>query len=186
MNFFLKRKGVFSFLKFYIVYINLVFFFLYYQTVTMNDRELIIILVYLRVIPLSLVSIGSFFYALLICFIRRFHTPLHLLSLNIAIALFLCTSLWAIYFIMNTFYTDVLWTEKSCLLILYLQTVASGQFSNALCIASLNRLFAIVYQNRVLFRTKKWVAICICIQWIYGLLMPLPQFASSLAVNKKS
>ncbi len=149
----------------------------------MNDEEIIIILVYIKVIILSLVSIGSLFYALPLCFIRRFHTSLNFLSLNVSLTLFMCTTFWAIYFIMTTFYFDVLWTERSCLLILYLQTTVNCQFISALCIVSLNRLFAVVYHNKVLFRTKKWAGVCIGIQWISGILIPLPQFASSLAVN---
>ncbi len=152
----------------------------------MNDEEIIIILVIVKVIILSLISIASFFYALPLCFIRRFHTPLNFLSLNVSLTLFMCTTFWAIYFIMNTFYIDVLWTEKSCLLILYLQTTVNCQFIYALCTVSLNRLFAVVYHNKVLFRTKKWVGVCMSIQWISGVLIPLPQFASSLAVNNKN
>ncbi|CAF2938660.1 unnamed protein product [Rotaria sp. Silwood2] len=129
---------------------------------------------------MSFVIIGSILYALPICFIRRFHTPLNLLTLSLSVALFMCTTFWTIYFVMNTFYTNRLWTEKSCLVIIYLQTIVNGQFVNTLCSISLNRLFAIVYPNKAFFRTKTWVAICMCIQLIYGLLIPLPQFASNI------
>ncbi|CAF1249868.1 unnamed protein product [Adineta steineri] len=87
---------------------------------------------------------------------------------------------------MNTFHKNILWTERSCLLIFYLQTTVNCQFIYALCIVSLNRLFAIVYQSKTFFRTKKWTIICISIQWICGILIPLPQFASSLTQCFKS
>jgi hypothetical protein len=29
---------------------------------------------------------------------------------------------------------------------------------------SLNRLFAVVYKNKALFRKKKWIAICVTVQ----------------------
>ncbi|UJR17694.1 hypothetical protein I4U23_004592 [Adineta vaga] len=81
---------------------------------------------------------------------------------------------------MNTFYADILWTENSCLVILYLQTMVVCQFIYALCIVSLNRLCAIAYQRKVLFRKKKWAIMCIGIQWIFAAIISLPQFGSSL------
>ncbi len=84
---------------------------------------------------------------------------------------------------MNTFYADLLWTEQSCLPILYLQTTVNTQVLYASCMVSLSRLFTVVYRNKALFRTKKWVAICISVQWIFAALIPLPTFGSSLMVN---
>jgi hypothetical protein len=149
----------------------------------MNDKDTINILVIIKVIILGIISIGACLYAAPLCFIRRFHTPLHLLTLNVCIAAFIGSTFWTIYYIMSTYYEDILWTASSCLPILYLQTTVNCQVLYALCVVSLNRLFAIVYGNKALFRTKKWVAICVGVQWIVGALLPLPTFASSLMVN---
>ncbi|UJR19251.1 hypothetical protein I4U23_022379 [Adineta vaga] len=145
----------------------------------MDDKNIIYILVYAKIILLGFTSIGSILYTLPICLIKKFHTSLNFLSINISITLFLCVVFWAIYFIMNTWYIDIFWTEKSCLLISYLQTTFNCLFIYSTCIASLNRLFAIVYQSKVLFRTKKWVMICISIQWSISIIIPLPHFRSS-------
>jgi hypothetical protein len=149
----------------------------------MDDQQTIVILVIIKVIILDFISIGACLYAIPLCFIRRFHTPSHLLTLNVCIAAFICASFWAIYFIMNTFYPEILWTEKSCIPILYVQTTVNCQVLYALCMVSINRLFAVIYKNKTLFRTKKWVAICVSVQWIFAATIPLPTFASSLMVN---
>ncbi|CAF1382600.1 unnamed protein product [Adineta ricciae] len=146
----------------------------------MNDRQIIILLVYIKIILLGFTSIGSILYSLPFIFIRRFHTPLHFLSLNVSITIFVCASFWAIYYFMSTFHADILWTEKSCLVILYLQTLVVCQFIYALCIVSLNRLCAIRYHRSVVFRKKKWAIMCIVVQWLFAAIIPLPQFGSSL------
>jgi hypothetical protein len=44
---------------------------------------------------------------------------------------------------------------------------------------SLNRLFVTIYKNKALFRSKKWIAICISVQWVFAALIPLPVMASN-------
>ena len=149
----------------------------------MDDHQIIVILVIIKAIILGLIAIGACLYAIPLCLIKRFHKPLHLLSLNVCIAAFICAVFWAIYFIMNTFYTDILWTAKSCIPILYIQTTVNCQVLYALCVVSLNRLFTIVYKNKALFRSKKWVGICVSIQWIFAAAIPLPTFGTSLMVK---
>jgi hypothetical protein len=149
----------------------------------MDDQQIATILVIITIIILGLISILACLYSIPICFIRRFHTPLHLLSLSVCIAIFICTTYWAIFFILNSFYPSILWTSKSCLLITYLRIMVNCQVLYALCMVSLNRLFTIVYKNKILFRTKKWVVICISIQWILVVLLSLPLFASNRMVN---
>jgi hypothetical protein len=149
----------------------------------MNTKEAIILLVIIKVIILSIIFIASGIYAVPISLLRRFHNPIHLLTLNVCITSSICAVFWIIYFIMSTFYVTILFTEKSCLLILYLQTVVNCQVLYSFCVVSLNRLFTIVYRNKALFRTKLWVVICISIQWFIGFLLPLPSFGSSLEVN---
>jgi hypothetical protein len=150
----------------------------------MGDNQAVVALVILKVIILGIISLAACLYALPLCFIRYFHTPLHLLTLNVCIAAFFCSTFWAIFFIMNTFYTDILWNEQSCLPILYVQTVVNCQVLYGLCIVSLNRLFIIIFPNKAIFRNKTWVAICVSVQWIFAALIPLPTLASSLMVNE--
>jgi hypothetical protein len=141
------------------------------------------ILTIVQIIILCLILIGACLYSIPICFNHRFHTPLHLLSLNVCFAALVCCIYWSIFYIMNMWYPTILWNAQSCLPIFYLQTAVNCQVLYSLCIVSLNRLFCVVYKNKALFRTKKWVAICVCVQWIFALLIALPLLASSFTVN---
>jgi hypothetical protein len=149
----------------------------------MDSKQMIAILTIVTIIIFGFISIGACLYAIPICYIRRFHTPIHLLSRNVCTAAFICTTFWTIYYIMSTFYPAILWSQKSCLLLFYLQTTVNCGVLYALCMVSLNRLFTIIYKNNALFRKKKWVAICVCVQWIYVPLIASPLFASSVTVN---
>ena len=152
----------------------------------MDNRNIIVLLVIIKVIILSLISLGTSIYAIPLCCNQRFHRPIHLLTLNVCLAAFVCANFWIFFFIMNTFYENILWTERSCLAVLYLQTTVNCQVLYGLCIVSLNRLFINVCRNNALFRTKKWVGICVGAQWLLGCLLPLPTFASSLEVISPS
>ncbi len=140
----------------------------------MDSQQVIAILNIVRIAILSLVSIVACLYAIPICFIRQFHKPLHLLTLNVCIAEFMCSTYWLIFYIMNAYYPLILWTAQSCLPIIYLQHFVNCQVFYGICIVSLNRLLTIVYPKRRLFGTKRWTAICIGVQWIFGALLPLP------------
>jgi hypothetical protein len=140
----------------------------------MDQKEVVTIITIAEIITLGLISIGSCLYAIPLCFIRQFHKPTHLLTLNVCIAAFICATYWLIIYTMNTFYPLILWNLKSCLPIIYLQNMVNCQVFYALCIVSLNRLLTIVYTNKPLFHTKKWAAICVSAQWIFGALIPSP------------
>ncbi|CAF1409056.1 unnamed protein product [Adineta ricciae] len=146
----------------------------------MNDAQVIEILVYIKVIILGLVSLAALIYTIPICFHRKLRTPLHLLSVNVSLTLFICALFWGIFLVMSTWFDNILWTEKSCLWILYLQTAVNCLSIYSTCVASLNRLLVIVYHTTVLFRTMRWILICIVVQWIIAILISLPTFTSSL------
>jgi len=152
----------------------------------MDEKQVIVILVIITIIMLGFISIGAALYALPLCFIRRFHKPAHLLTLNVCIAAFICSTFWLIFFTMDIIYPRIFWTAQSCLAIFYLQNMVNCQVLYALCMVSLNRLFVVVYQNKALFRTKKWTVICVTAQWTFGTLIPLPVFASNLDVIEEN
>jgi len=145
----------------------------------MDVKQTVSIIIIVRIILLGFTSIAACLYAIPLCFIRRFHTPLNLLTLNVCIAAFVCSTYWAIFYIMDTYYTHTIWTPKLCILIPYMNQMVDTQELYAVCLISLNRLFTIVYKNKALFRTKKWVAICVSAQWILGALISLPTLATN-------
>ena len=150
----------------------------------MNEAQVVEILVYIKAVILGLVSIGTLIYAIPICFHRQLRTPLHLISVNVSLTLFICVMFWAIYLVMTTWFSSILWTVNSCLWILYLQTAVNCLSIYSTCIASLSRLLVIVYHTRALFGTMKWVLMCIVVQWVIAILISLPILTSSLEVSR--
>jgi hypothetical protein len=148
----------------------------------MNQQQVTNILVIVTVIIEGFVAIGACLYAIPICFIRKFHKPLHLLTLNVCIGVFICHAYYIIYYVMDAYYPKILWTPQSCLGIRYGQQMVVCQLIYALCMVSLNRLSAIVYKNKVFFGTKRWIAICVSAQCIFSILIPLPVLASNYNV----
>jgi len=145
----------------------------------MDADQIVAIVTIVRIIVLGLVSVAACLYAIPLGFIRRFHTPVNLLTLNVCIAAFVCSTYWIIFYIMNAYYPEIIWTPQSCVVIPYLQNVMDCQELYAVCLVSINRLFTIVYKNKPFFRTKKWVAVCVTAQWILAALIPLPALASN-------
>jgi hypothetical protein len=145
----------------------------------MDVKQVVAIIIIVRIIVLGFVSILACLYAIPLCFIRRFHTPANLLTLNVCIAAFVCSTYWTIFYTMDTYYPQIIWTPQSCTVIPYLHNMVNSQELYAVCLVSLNRLFAIVYKNKAFFRTKRWVAVCVSAQWVAGALMPAPALASN-------
>lgn len=148
----------------------------------MNEKQVTNILFFVRIILLGVTTIGACLYAIPLCFVRRFHKPTHILTANVCITVFIFSIFWIIFFTMNTYYPSILWTTKSCLPIAYVQNVGICQVLYALCMVSLNRLFTIIYKNKVLFHTNLWAGICISAQWILATLIPLPILTSNIDV----
>ena len=148
----------------------------------MDETQVIHMLIYLNIILLGLVTIGACLYSIPLCFVRRFHKPNHLLTVNVCIATFIFSIFWIIFFVMDTYYPYIFWSVKSCLLIAYLQSTVNCQVLYSLCVVSLNRLFTIIYKNKALFQSNKWAAICISGQWIVSTLISLPVFTSNSEV----
>jgi hypothetical protein len=148
----------------------------------MNEQLFTTIVTLIRIIGCGVVSIAACLYALPLCFKQQFHKPIHFLTLNVCITIFICGTFWLIYYTMDTYYPLILTTEQSCLPITYLRNMVNFQVFYALCVVSLNRLLIIVYKNKALFRTNKWAGICISAQWIFGALIPLPVLASNYSV----
>jgi hypothetical protein len=144
----------------------------------MDQQEVINILIIVTIIIEGFISIGACLHAISLCFIRRFHTPLNLLSLNVCVAAFICAAFWEINFTMGAIYPVIFWTLKSCPTPRYLQHMVISQLLYAFCMVSLNRLISMIYKNKALFLTKKWIAICVSIQWVFAALIPLPVIAT--------
>ena len=126
-----------------------------------------------------------FFFSFPIIFIRRFHHRNMILTLNVCFAVILSSFYWLIYYTILNFSILLMFAilRKSCVLMTIISTFVTIQVPFSLVTASINRCFSVVYFNKHLFKTKKWVLICIVTQWIFGFLVILPISVGTLPVN---
>ncbi len=148
--------------------------------------ESIQILAIVRIIFFILVSLLACIYAIPICFVRRFRSHMNILTVNVCISCIVCCIYWLIYNILQMVFLDDL-ANWDCVLFQYFQTIVNCQEIYSLCNVSVNRFCIILYHNKLLFKTRRWILTCIVIQWLIGMILPLPLFTISgqVFVNPK-
>jgi hypothetical protein len=109
-------------------------------------------------------------YSCLIVFLQRFRHQNNIFILNICINTITTCIYFTIYF--YAIYYDM--SPSMCILFQYAFNIASMQIPFAFVVFTVHRFCAILYHRKALFQTKKWVAMCISIQWIAQFLISLP------------
>jgi hypothetical protein len=130
------------------------------------------------IIFLILVILLACIYAIPICFVRRFRSHINILTVNVCITCIVCCMYWLIYNIIQMVFLDDL-ANWDCVLFQYFQTIVNCQEIYSLCNVSINRFCIIRYHNKLLFKTRRWILTCIVIQWLIGMILPLPLFTIS-------
>ncbi|UJR18171.1 hypothetical protein I4U23_005071 [Adineta vaga] len=113
-------------------------------------------------------------YSSLIIFIPRFHNKNNVFIINICISI-LITSIYYIIFYTSFYLTSRnIFTPNGCVMLFYIFNIASIEIPFSFVTFSVHRFCSIVHHNQPLFKTKKWIGICIVIQWIGVLIISLP------------
>ncbi|CAF0756638.1 unnamed protein product [Adineta steineri] len=85
----------------------------------------------------------------------------------------------SIYWIIYSFFEIELLNNVSnwnCSIFEYFQTIVNCQEIYSVCNISIHRFCIILYNNKLLFKSRQWVFTCIGIQWLLGMICPLPLF----------
>jgi hypothetical protein len=138
-------------------------------------------LVVVEVLFLVIVFLSACVYSITVLLVKRFHTSINLLTVNVCVCSMTCSVYWIVYnVIQGVLLRDL--TGWNCVLAQYFQTFANCQAVYGLCVVSVNRFCIVLYNNKLLFKTRRWVFICIGIQWLLGVLIPLPTLSISTQV----
>ncbi len=133
-----------------------------------------------------LILISSCVYVLPILSIQRFRSPTNLLTANVSVTIFAWAVYWIVKSVLAEFFPDLYTAAPMlCTFQVYIQTMLLYQVTYSLCVVSVHRLFIIIYPQRPLLKTKKWVFICIGIQWTFDTIAALPMFSMSAQVDKQ-
>jgi hypothetical protein len=134
----------------------------------------------------ALIIACSLVYLLPLLFIRRFHTPINIVTANVCVAIFTCAVYWIVIRLLATFFPNLYNANPGvCPFQTYTQAVVLCQVVYALCLVCIRRLCIIIYSQKTLLKTKKWVFICVGVQWIFSAIIALPTFFVLEKVNKQ-
>lgn len=120
-------------------------------------------------IVFTLTAFLALIYSCLILFNRRFHHANNIFILNICINIITC----CVYF--TTYFQVRFWNMSIpvCVIFLYCFNIASMQIPFAFLTFTLHRFFSILYYTNGFFKTKRWISLCISIQWISQFIISL-------------
>ena len=129
-----------------------------------------------KIVLFVIIILSACVYSFAILLVKRFHTSINILTINLCVSAIVCSTYWIIFCSLQLESLDnpAGW---NCLLLQYFQTFVNGQEIYSLCVISINRFCYILYSNKILFRTRRWAYICIGSQWLLGTILPLPTFA---------
>jgi len=129
------------------------------------------------ILELSLLALDIFFafiYATTILFVRRFHNRNNMFILNICCTIMSSCVYFIIYTAMSYFNNARLVTAQSCAILYYAYSIAGIGIPFTFVTFTVHRFCSIVFHTKPLFKTKKWVMICIASQWIGECIISLP------------
>ena len=139
-----------------------------------------------EMICMSLIAISALLYIMLICSVRRFHSAINAITVSYSLAALTFAVFYLCYFGL-TFRDDYfpVISVRGCASLNYFIPFVNGSVVYSLGIASFNRLCMIVFHNKRIFKTGRWVAICVVCQWILAAVVSLPHLLVDYTVSSK-
>ena len=137
-----------------------------------------------QMIVLASIIVLALIYLVPIVVLRRFHTHNHIFTANLCIAAIFCSGYRLTYYLLLRFSPQVLWHERVCVAIGYLQMMSTHQVSLTMVGTSIYRLMSVVYHKRDCLTKRRCLAICVSIQWLTGVVLALPQISLDDSVSE--
>lgn len=146
------------------------------------------ILSYFRICLFGLIIVVSLIYSIPIIFLRRFHYRYNILTLNICLATTFASIYWFFFYLMFHLDTWATFTflMNNCRFSSIFPVILTLQVPFSFVTTSINRFCAVVYHNRVLFKTKSWILVSIGFQWIFCSFLSLPLLSNIGMVKTNS
>ncbi len=164
----------------YIIY-NIVDFIKNFSFIIMVDQYYIVLV--LQDIFFALILLFAFIHSCLILFHRRFRHRNNIFILNICFSI-MGTSLYLfVFFTMQYFDAKRLLAASTCDLVFYVYNIASTTTPYSFVNFTIYRFCTIVYHLKPFFKTKRWVIICITIQYIIELIVAIPYMFKQQTVS---
>ena len=125
-------------------------------------------------------------YAIPLLTISRFRRRPNIFTINVCAAICCCSLFWISFNVMMEVNVRQLYQISTCSLMFYGQVMCTLQVPLALTVVSIHRLCCIVHHNNGFYWSKRWMLLCVAIQWAVGLILPLPVFTRNSSVRRTS
>lgn len=137
----------------------------------------------LQISALSILIFLTLVYSIPLIVLRRFRHQMHVFTINVCMAILCCSIYWLVSYIMTDTNVQQFYNAKTCSLVFYAQTMCTLQVPLAFIVVSIHRLCCVVYYNKIFFKNKRWMSMCVGFQWLIGIVIPLPLFIRNETVN---
>ena len=147
----------------------------------------LLIFPYLRITLFGLILLVALIYCIPILRLRRYRYRNNLLTLNICLATILSSIYWFIFYLFLEIdrLRTVTFITAHCHWFLVVPVILTLQVPFSFVTASFNRLCVIVYPHKSSFKSTRWILICIFIQHLLCVVLPLPMLSEAMQVEKK-
>ncbi|UJR21716.1 hypothetical protein I4U23_024793 [Adineta vaga] len=125
----------------------------------------------LQIVVAVLILCFALLYSIPLIFIRRFQQHNNILTLNFSLITVASVIYWISYFVIIQANQTIVISKHICAILNIIQTLVTLQFSFSIVTISIHRCCLIIYYNKFFFKSKRWVIICLCAQWILALIL---------------
>ncbi len=130
----------------------------------------------LQICVLSSIISLTLAYSIPFILFQRLRHRSHVFTISVCGAILCCSIYWLVCYVMTDTNGQQFYNAKTCSLVFYMETMCTLQVPLALMVVSIHRLCCVVYYNKLFFKSKQWISICIICQWMVGIIMSLPIF----------
>lgn len=145
--------------------------------------DLKLVTTFVQMFTFSIAILFAIAYALLILCIRRFRTVHNIFRLNACLASITSNSFFLSFFVLLYYDATRFIDSNFCLVVYYFYMVCPLQVPLACVSFSIHRFCLIFYHSKIFFKRQRWALLCLSLQWILGLLIPIPFLLRSQPVS---
>jgi len=147
----------------------------------MADVEFI--LFFFQIGLFAIIILLALTYLIPILLFRQFRHRLNIFTVNVSMAVLCCSLYWFVYYFLQQFDVQELFSLKNCYLVFYTQAMFTVQIPLALAVVSIHRLCLVVYSRKIFFQQRKWMIMCVTCQWLVGIVIALPLLRRDTSVR---
>lgn len=128
-----------------------------------EDDFILNILIFVKFILFILLIIFACIYALPLCLLSRFYSPINIMTVHLCLAFISSAIFWMIIYMLdlNQAMGFNIISQQRCSLLSSIETMFNCLVIYSLSTVAINRFCSINYSNKNLFKSQRWAFVCI-------------------------